>query len=196
MRVLRAGGIVAFPTDTVYGLGCNAFNTQALVRIFEVKRRPRHLALPLLVSDMPQLREVAVEMSQAARLLAERFWPGALSLLLPRTNKVPDIVTARGNKVAVRLPAHPVPVFLARAVGAPLVGTSANLHGQPSCRTAEEVRRQLDGEVDMIVDGGETPGGIESTIVDVQDSRPVIIREGAISSGAIMQALREEGLCG
>ncbi|MDO8472385.1 MAG: L-threonylcarbamoyladenylate synthase [Dehalococcoidia bacterium] len=193
MRVLRGGGIVAFPTDTVYGLGCNALNSVAVVRVFEIKRRPRHMALPVLISDIGQLPGVARVVPETARLLAERFWPGGLTLVLPRTDSIPNIVTARSDRVGIRVPAHSVPVFLARAMGAPLVGTSANVSGLPSCRTAEEVRTQLGTEVDMIVDGGESPGGVESTVVDFKDDFPVITREGAVSKEQIWLLLRQSG---
>lgn len=194
-RALRAGGVVAFPTDTVYGLGCNALNPVAAVRIFEIKRRPRHMALPVLIAGREQLAMAARAVPQVAEVLMDRFWPGALTLVLPRQQAIPDIVTARSDCVAVRLPDHSVPVFLARSLGAPLVGTSANVHGMPVCRTAEEVRRQLGDEVDLIVDGGETPGGKESTVVAFKNGMPNIVREGAILSDTIINACREAGLC-
>jgi len=186
---------VAYPTDTVYGLGCNALNSIAVVRIFEIKKRPRHMALPVLIADVSQLGMVAREVPECARILAERFWPGALTLLLPRQSTIPDIVTARSDRIAVRVPNHSVPVFLARSMGAPLIGTSANLHDRPSCQTADRVRKQLNGEVDIIIDGGVAPGGVESTVVGFKDGVPEFLREGAISKEAIMQVLREAGLC-
>ncbi|MBI2958042.1 MAG: threonylcarbamoyl-AMP synthase [Chloroflexi bacterium] len=193
-RVLRGGGIVAYPTDTVYGLGCNALNSIAVVRVYEVKKRPRHLALPILIPEVGQLPSVARSVPRAAMALAERFWPGALTLVLPKQDRIPDIVTARCDRVAVRVPAHPVPAFLCRALGAPLIGTSANLHGMPSCRTAREVRRHFAGEVDLVIDG-ESPGGVESTVVDFKEDVPEVIREGAIAKETILQICREAGLC-
>ena len=195
MRVLRGGGVVAFPTDTVYGLGCDATNSIAVVRVFEVKRRPRHMPLPVLIADSGQLDRVARSIPDAAKLLAERFWPGGLTLVLPKHDIIPDILTARGDRVGVRVPDHPIPTFLARAIGAPLVGTSANFSGMPSCRSAEEVRKQLDQEVDLIIDGGDAPEGVESTVVDFIDGVPEVVREGAISKELIMKVCREAGLC-
>lgn len=192
-RVLRGGGIVAFPTDTVYGLGGNALNAIAVVRVFEIKRRPRHMALPVLIGDISQLKTVAREVPEWAMLLAEKFWPGGLTLILPKREIIPDILTARSDRVGIRVPAHPIPVFLARSLGSPLIGTSANVSGKPSCSNADQVRRQLQGEVDIIIDGGETPGGVESTVIDSQDGVPVVTREGAISKEAILRVLCESG---
>lgn len=192
-RVLRGGGVVAYPTDTVYGLGGNALNSMTIVRIFEIKRRPRHMALPVLIGDINQLHTVARDVPEWARILAERFWPGGLTLVLPKKDCIPDILTARSDRVGIRVPAHSIPVFLARSMGVPLIGTSANVSGMPNCRTAGEVRDQIDGEVDIIVDGGEVPGGVESTIVDSKDGVPFIIREGAIAKDIIWQVLKESG---
>lgn len=192
-RVLRGGGIVAFPTDTVYGLGGNALNSMAIVRIFEIKRRPRHMALPVLIGDIGQIQTVAREFPAWAVALAEKFWPGGLTLILPKKDCVPDILTARSDRVGIRLPAHSIPRFLARAMGVPLIGTSANVSGMPSCRNADEVRDQIDGEVDLIIDGGAVPGGIESTVVDSKDGVPVMTREGAISKDMVRRVLHESG---
>ncbi|MEW6034474.1 MAG: L-threonylcarbamoyladenylate synthase [Chloroflexota bacterium] len=192
VRVLRGGGLVAFPTDTVYGLGGDAFRVSAVTRVYEVKHRPRHMPLPLLLADIGQLDSVAAPVSEVARLLARRFWPGGLTLVVRSRGTVPDIVTAGGEGVAVRVPDHPVPIFLARALGRPLVGTSANISGMPSCRTAAEVRRQLDDGVDMIIEG-ECSGGVESTVVDVTTEVPVVVREGAVSKESIIRVCSEAG---
>lgn len=186
MRIIRSGGLVAFPTDTIYGLGANSFNTSSVVRIYEVKRRPRHLAVPLLVADQLQLETVAIQ-TPVAKLLASKFWPGAMTLIMKKRKCVPDIVTARRPNVAVRIPNDPVPLFLARSLGAPIVGTSANISGKPACKTAWEVQQQLNDDVDLIIDGGECPGGIESTIIDVTGDIPEIVREGAIEKECILK---------
>ena len=180
IRTLREGGIVAFPTDTVYGLGANPFDEQAVDRIYRVKKRPRGLAFPLLLADTADLAKVASTVPEIARRLAERFLPGGLTLVLKKSAWVPTAVTAGGDTIAVRIPNHPVPIALIRGLGTPIVGTSANLSGMPSPVTANEVRRQLGGEVDLIIDGGRCPGGVESTVVDVSGDAPVLVREGAV----------------
>ena len=141
--ILKRGGLVAFPTDTVYGLGAGANLTQAVERIYQVKGRPPDMALPLLLADISQINEVAEIVPPVAWLLARKFLPGALTIVLYKSSSVLDIISAGGKTVAIRIPAHPVPVALARGLGTPIVGTSANLSGQPSPVTAEDVRSQL-----------------------------------------------------
>ncbi|MDI6814507.1 MAG: L-threonylcarbamoyladenylate synthase [Dehalococcoidales bacterium] len=181
ISILKQGGVVAFPTDTVYGLGACANIRQAVERVYRVKERPQDMALPLLLAHTPQISEVANYVPQIAWLLANKFLPGALTIVLYRSNSVPDIITAGGRTVAVRIPAHPIPVALAEGLGAPIVGTSANLSGKPSLLTADEVYSQLGDKIDLVIDGGQCPGGRESTIIDVTGEVPVILREGAIS---------------
>jgi len=181
ISVLKQGGIVAFPTDTVYGLGVWANLPQAVERIYEVKERPRNMALPLLLAHTSQMNEVACLVPPIAWLLADRFLPGALTIVLYKSKSVDDIITGGGITIAVRVPDHPVPVALAEGLGAPIVGTSANLSGRPSTLTADEVHSQFGDKVDLIIDGGRCSGGRESTIVDVTGETPVILREGAIS---------------
>jgi len=179
--ILKQGGIVAFPTDTVYGLGAWANSSQAVERVYKIKERPRNMALPLLLADISLISEVAEPVPQIAWLLAHNFLPGALTIVLHKSKSVPDIITAGGITVAVRIPAHSIPVALAQGLGAPIVGTSANLSGKPSSLTAGEVYSQLGDKVDLVIDGGRCPGGKESTIVDVTGEKPVVLREGAIS---------------
>ena len=187
IAVLRRGGIVAFPTDTIYGLGACADLPQAVERVYRAKGRPHSMALPLLLAHISQISEVASYVPPVAWLLAEKFLPGALTLVLLKSSSVPDIVTAGGKTVAVRVPAHPVPVALAEGVGKPIVGTSANLSGRPGSLTAEGVYCQFGDRVDLVIDGGRCPGGRESTIVDVTGEKPVILREGAISRQSLEQ---------
>ncbi len=175
---LKGGGVVAFPTDTVYGLGASAFIEKAVAEIYRIKQRPRHLSLPLLLSATTELEQVASTIPEIGWRLAEHFLPGGLTLVLRKGPLVSDIV-APGNTVAVRIPNHPVPIALIRGLGAPLVGTSANRSGQPSPVCAEEVREQLGAEVQLIIDGGYL-SGVESTVVDVSDGIPRIIREGIV----------------
>jgi L-threonylcarbamoyladenylate synthase len=190
ISILKEGGIVAFPTDTVYGLGATLSLPQAVARVYEVKGRPSNMPLPLLLADKSQIEEVAEPVPPIARLLAEKFLPGGLTMVLFKSKSVPDTVTGGGKTVAIRIPAHPVPLALARGVGMPIIGTSANLSGQPSALTAEEVYTQLDGRVDLIIDGGRCPGGRESTIVDLTGKTPLVLREGAISPEELKSAYR------
>ncbi len=181
VSVLKQGGIVAFPTDTVYGLGASANLHSAVERVYQIKKRPRNMALPLLLADISQIDEIAESVPPVAWLLARSFWPGALTMILPRSRAVPDIITAGGKTVALRIPAHPIPLALIEGLEAPVVGTSANLSGKPSPLTADEVRSQFGNNIDLVIDGGRCPGGRESTIVDVSGEQPVVLREGAIS---------------
>ena len=187
ISILNQGGIVAFPTDTVYGLGACATNQLAVERIYAVKERPQNVALPLLLACTSQISEVAEPVPQIAWLLAKKFLPGALTLVLHKSNSVPNIITAGDITVAVRIPAHPIPVALVEGLGAPIVGTSANLSGKPSALTADEVYSQFGDKIDLVIDGGKCPGGRESTIVDVTEETPVILREGAITGEELKQ---------
>ena len=187
VSILKQGGLVAFPTDTVYGLGASANISQAVEQIYRVKERPLNMALPLLLADISQISEVAEPVPPIAWLLANKFLPGALTIVLPRSKLIPDIITAGGVTVAVRIPAHPVPVALVRGLGTPIVGTSANLSGKPSALTADEVYSQFGDKVDLVIDGGKCPGGRESTIIDVTGEVAIILREGAISGEELRQ---------
>lgn len=181
ITILKKGGIVAFPTDTVYGLGASANILHAVERIYQVKERPRNMALPILIAHISQISEVASSVPPVAWLLARSFLPGALTIVLYKSKLVPDIVTAGDKTVAVRVPAHPIPIALVEGLGTPIVGTSANISGKPNALTADEVQSQLGNKVDLIIDGGRCTGSRESTVVDVTEEPPVILREGAIS---------------
>ncbi len=188
--IVRRGGIIAFPTDTVYGLGASIYNETAVRQIFTVKRRPLEMALPVLVASIEQLKDVTVTLPKVALYLAEYFWPGGLTMVLPKSEKVPDIVTAHENSIAVRVPDHPVPVAIIKGLGMPIIGTSANVHGKPSPVSAAEVRKQLGKKVDLIIDGGRSPGTRESTIIDLTGEKPVIIREGTITISELNRACK------
>ena len=187
ISILKEGGIVAFPTDTVYGLGACVSIHQAVGRVYAVKERPRNMALPLLLADTSQITKVAYPVPPIAWLLIHNFLPGALTIVLHKSNAVPDIITAGGTTIAVRIPAHPVPVALAKGLGTPIVGTSANLSGRPSPLTADEVYSQLGDKIDLVINGGRCPGGRESTVVDMTGEAPVVLREGAISREELEQ---------
>jgi L-threonylcarbamoyladenylate synthase len=188
-RCLQNGGLVAFPTDTLYGLAAVASQGRAVERLFEAKERPRDRPLPILVASAVDVDGVAVEVSPAARRLMEAFWPGGLTLVLRRYPRFHSPALASGDTVAVRVPAHPVALELLRRVGEPLTGTSANLSGRPGPRTAEDVRHQLGSRVDLIVDGGPCPGGVESTVVDCTVDPPRVLREGAVPAERVAAVL-------
>jgi L-threonylcarbamoyladenylate synthase len=190
INILKEGGIVAFPTDTVYGLGASMNIPRAVARVYAVKERPQNMPLPLLLADKSQIEEVAEAVPPVARLLADKFLPGALTMVLLKSKAVPDTVSGGGKTIAIRIPAHPVPLALIQGLGTPIIGTSANLSGRPSALTAEEVETQLDGKVELIIDGGRCPGGKESTVVDLTGETPVILREGAISKKELEDAYR------
>jgi L-threonylcarbamoyladenylate synthase len=190
VSILKQGGIVAFPTDTVYGLGAAVSLPRAVERVYEVKERAKNMPLPLLLGDKSQIDEVAEAVPPIAWLLAEKFLPGGLTMVLFKSKSVPDTVSGGGKTVAIRIPDHPVPIALIKGVGTPIVGTSANLSGKPSALTAEEVYTQLNNKVDLIIDGGRCPGGRESTVVDLTSKTPLILREGAISREELENAYR------
>jgi len=184
IEILKNGGIIAFPTDTVYGLGASASSHGAILRIYEAKRRPRRLALPLLLADVSQIPSVARDMPEIAWLLAKHFLPGGLTLVLYKSPSVSSLITGGSEKIAVRVPAHPIPIALLEGLDAPITGTSANLTGRPSPLTTQEVHNQLGDRVDLIING-ECPGGVDSTVIDITTDPIRILREGAISSEEI-----------
>ncbi|HXZ29812.1 MAG TPA: L-threonylcarbamoyladenylate synthase [Dehalococcoidia bacterium] len=190
VQILQKGGVIAFPTDTVYGLGADAFNTRAVERVYEIKNRPKYQQVPLLIADVKQLTTLAEPIPEIAWLLARRFWPGGLTLVLSKINSAPASL-ASGPTIAVRVPNHPVCLALIEGLGNSITGTSANISGQPAALTAQEVGQQLEGKVDFIINGGKCPGGKESTIVDVTHEPPTILRQGIIASHEIDEAYKE-----
>ncbi len=184
---LRNGGVVAIPTDTLYALAADVFNTAALDRIFAIKGRSDDLALPVLVSGWDQLEMVAENTPPKTRALAERFWPGALTLVVQKANGLPDRLTAGRRTVAVRMPGHPVPIELINRLGSPITGTSANISGGADLLTLDELSSQLGEPVDLIVEKGPTPKGTASTIVDITSGKPRVLREGAISFQQVLE---------
>ena len=185
-RVLRAGGLVAYPTDTLYGLAALPANDEAVRSLFEAKSRPLGQPLPLLIASMADVASVADGTpSVASRLMAE-FWPGPLTIVLRKAQSFHSI--AVGDTVALRVPAHDVPRALARLLASPITGTSANVSGGPDPLTAEEVHSQLGDRVELIIDGGRCPGGGPSTVVDCTVDPPRILRDGAIDREALVRA--------
>ena len=187
LTVLKNGGIIAFPTDTVYGLGALAFDNAAIESIYVAKDRPIEKAIPILIGDLSDLDQVAVDIPNMALRFADRFWPGPLTCIVPKRKTLPPAVSATST-VAVRIPNHPDILSLLRAAG-PMAVTSANISGQPSPSTAEEVYAQLNGRIPLILDGGKTPGGVPSTLVDCSGSEPIILREGPITMQELLSAL-------
>lgn len=183
--ILRRGGLVAFPTETVYGLGANALDAAAVRRIFAAKGRPAYNPLIAHVTDVTGARALVREWPALAQALADRFWPGPLTLVLPRRAEVPDEVTAGRDGVAVRAPAHPVARALLAAAGLPLAAPSANRFTELSPVTAQQVARSLGDRVDLILDGGRTTVGIESTVVDLTTATPALLRPGTITRAAL-----------
>lgn len=187
LEVLLSGGLVAFPTDTVYGVGSLAFHQQAIESIYVAKDRPIEKAIPVLIGDSPDLVRVAEEIPLLAMKLIARFWPGPLTVLVPKKPILPEAISATST-VGVRVPDHEVTRSLLRLAG-PMAVTSANISGQASPTTAQQVLTQLGGRIAMIIDGGETPGGIPSTLVDCTGAEIQILREGPISKEALLNAI-------
>ena len=179
-EIIKRGGIVAFPTETVYGLGADAFAPLAVARIFEVKKRPHFDPLIVHVASPDDLGRLVTDIPGPAQKLINRFWPGPLTLVLPRRDEVPDIVTAGLPTVAVRMPRHAMALRLIELSGSPVAAPSANPFGYVSPTTAEHVREQLDDQVDLILDGGPCPVGVESTILTFSDERPRLLRPGGV----------------
>jgi L-threonylcarbamoyladenylate synthase len=185
VELLRAGEPVAFPTETVYGLGAPAFDADAVRRVFVLKQRPADNPLIVHVATLEMLNRVVRAVPPAAQALIEAFWPGPLALVLPRQPEVPDIVTAGLDTVAVRMPQHPVAQALLELLDEPLAAPSANRSGRPSPTTAEHVAADFDGLLALVLDGGSTLHGLESTVVDVSGPRPVLLRPGGITLEAL-----------
>ncbi len=184
---LLGGGLVAFPTETVYGLGANALDAAAVQRIFAAKGRPASDPLIVHIAALDQLDSVAQNVPALAHTLARAFWPGPLTLVLKRRPAIPATVAAGRNTVAVRIPNHAVPLALARAAGVPIAAPSANLFTRPSPTTAAHVLEDLDGRIDLLLDGGPTPIGLESTVLDLTSAQPTLLRPGGVSIEALRQ---------
>jgi len=190
-RILRAGGLVAFPTETVYGLGANALDGRAVARIFKAKRRPSDNPVIIHVASLGQVDFLAERVSGSARGLMEAFWPGPLTLVLPAGKVVPDEVTAGLKTVAIRMPDHPVALALIRAAGRPVAAPSANLSGRPSPTAAGHVLHDLNGRIEAVLDGGPAGSGVESTVLDLTSPVPLILRPGGVTPGDLKDILGE-----
>jgi len=191
-QILKDGGLVAFPTDTVYGVGAHGFSSEAIERLYIAKERPREKAIPLLIARREDLFLVSRDVPEIAWRLIERFWPGGLTLVLPKAPGLPDVLCVSGDSVAVRMPDHPIALALIEAAGVPLATTSANISGHPSPVMAEEVQQELGGRIELILDGGRCPGGISSTVLDLTMEPPTILRLGPVSREEIEELLSRE----
>lgn len=189
-KLLKQGRLVAFPTETVYGIGALALDEAAVAALYEAKARPKDKAFSIQVADVRMVQQVAACVPQMARKLMEAFMPGAITVILPKGEAVPDLVTGGLHTVGVRIPDNPVALALLKAVGAPLAVPSANVSGHISPKTAQAVYGDMAGRLDLILDGGACKLGIESTIVDCTGAEAVILRQGAISEADILKVLQ------
>lgn len=189
--VIRAGGLVAMPTETVYGLGCSAFDPAAISRVFAAKGRPQDNPLIVHIAALSQLQTVCSVVPSDALALAARFWPGPMTMILPKSASVPPEVTAGLDTVAVRFPSHPVANALIAAAGVPIAAPSANLSGSPSPTTAQHVKNDLDGRIDLILDGGPCKWGLESTVIDLCSHPYALLRPGSVTLSDLQNVLPE-----
>jgi len=178
--VLKNGGIIAYPTETFYGLGTRIDMEASLQRLYEIKQRPREKAMPLIIGNKEQLSSIAADINSSAIKLMERFWPGPLTMLFPAKKHLSEFITAGTNKVAVRIPGESFALHLAQSARFPFTATSANPSGMPPAQDAEAVIRYFGNKIELIIDCGPAPGGLPSTIVDVTTEKTKILREGAI----------------
>lgn len=181
-QLLLAGAVIAFPTDTVYGLCCDLDNHQAVARIYEMKGRPAHMPLIAMFAEASWWPRVATALPEPAGEFMRRWWPGPLTLILPARADLPPAVLGGGASIGTRVPDYPIALQLLRQVGRPLATTSANRSGQPAPTSAAAVAEQLGEQLELILDGGRSPGGMASTVVDCTRTPPVILREGPISA--------------
>jgi L-threonylcarbamoyladenylate synthase len=180
-QIIRQGGVAAYPTESFYGLGADPAREDAVNRLYQIKGRQRGRPVLILIPSVEALNSLVKRVPPVARILMDAFWPGGLTLVFDAADYVPRAITAGTGKIGVRISSHPVAASLVRAVGGPITSTSANLSGIPPCRSAEEVDRQLGSRVDIILDGGVTPGKGASTVLDVSGDPPRILREGMVS---------------
>jgi L-threonylcarbamoyladenylate synthase len=189
VEILTAGGVVVYTTETFYGLGVDALNQKAIKKVFTIKGRSFAQPLLILIPEQDYLPRYVTEVSEKARRLMEHFWPGPLTIVFSASPQLPSILTAGTKKIAIRISPHPIARALTSAFAGPLTSTSANISGEQSPATAKEVFSHLGGMIDLIIDGGKTPGQMPSTIVDVTFSPPQLVREGVVSFSEILTFL-------
>lgn len=189
--LLRAGEVVGIPTETVYGLAADALNPQAVKRIFEAKGRPQDNPLIVHIADLSMVSDIATEFPPEAQMLADAFWPGPLTIILPKQERIPMVTSGGLNTVGIRFPVHPIAQAIIRAAGVPLAAPSANTSGRPSTTTAQHVMEDLHGKIAAVVDGGPCSVGVESTVVSLCGERPRLLRPGGISLEQLQSVLGE-----
>ncbi len=185
VQVLRSGGVAAFPTDTLYGLGADVFCIPAVERVFAIKERPVGMPMPVLISSPSDLSRVAINVPDVAWELADRFWPGALTIILNRSKDVPDLVSGGRNTLGIRMPNHPVALAMIEGFGGPVTGTSANITGGDNLSSWQEVKQALGDRVDHVVEDGPAPSGTASTILDLTTELPTLVRAGDVDVTSI-----------
>lgn len=189
VNIIKSSGIVAFPTETVYGLGANGLDEEAVKKIFIAKGRPQDNPLILHVYSIEQVKELVKEIPDIAKICMEKFWPGPLTILLQKSNKVPKIITAGLDTVAIRMPENKIALELIRISNAPIAAPSANISGRPSPTSAKHVVEDMMGKVDMIIDGGDTGIGLESTVLDLSGEQPMILRPGGVTKEELQKII-------
>jgi L-threonylcarbamoyladenylate synthase len=189
VAILKSGGVIAFPTETFYGLGADARNEAAIDKIFGIKGRDFKNPVLVVIGDRGHLDAFAADIPEKARKLMDRFWPGPLTIVFPAAPSVSSKLTAGSGKIGIRLTSHPVAMAISKRLGGPVTATSANLSGAPECSSAVEVISQLEGKIGGVIDGGQTPGGKGSTIVDATVSPVKVLREGVIPAALIQDTL-------
>ena len=186
VQILERGGVIAFPTGSLYGLGADAFNVGAVERVFTIKRRPPDKPLLILVPDRDVVFDLAAEVTPAAKRLMDRFWPGRITIVFKALSVLPANLTAGSGKIGIRLPGHPVAKALVAAFGRPITGTSANPSGRKGCHRIAELDPKLIEQLDLVLDAGPLKEGIGSTVVDITGAEPIVIREGVVSKKTIL----------
>ena len=184
-QIIKDGGIVIFPTETVYGIGTNGFNEKSIRKIYELKKRDSNKPISLLVSNMEMVKMVAQNITELERTLMEQFWPGPFTIILKKKKVVPDILTANGDTVGVRMPSGIIAKQLIEYAGVPIATPSANISGKPSGTNMDYIKNDFEGKVDYIIDSGISELGVASTIVKVENKKPIILREGSIKTDEI-----------
>ena len=191
-EIIKNGGLVGVPTETVYGLAANGLDALAVQKIYDVKGRPETKPINLLVSGMADVEKFCRDIPDAAYRLAEKFWPGPLTIVMKKKDNVPDVVTAGGDTVGVRCPDHLKTLELIRLAAVPLAAPSANLSGRPSLKSADEVLKIFDGKIDAVIDGGQCSVGIESTIIGLTGGEAVLFRQGGLAADEIESVLGQK----
>jgi len=192
VKVVKSGGIVAYPTESSYGLGVDPSNIDAIKKIFRLKGRPVDMALPLIAGDMAALKALTNKITPLGKTLIKKFWPGPLTLIFEARENTPRLITGGGNGVGIRISSYPLCALLATALGRGITSTSANPTGRPPALDADEVQRYFKGKINLIMDNGRLAGGPASTVVDARGDKPIILRQGIIKANAVLKALEDD----